>query len=57
MDLDFTRSNCRKQLELGKGSNLALDMNNALASNPGLRLLQVPAGDYTVGNVSIQTPA
>ncbi len=41
----------------GKGANLALAMNNALVSNPGGRVLQVPAGDYTVGNVSIQTGA
>ncbi len=39
----------------GKGANLALAMNKALVSNPGGRVLQVPAGDYTVGNVNIQT--
>jgi ATP-dependent protease HslVU (ClpYQ) peptidase subunit len=37
----------------GKGNELAAAINKALVSNPGGRVLTVPAGDYTVGAVTI----
>ena len=37
----------------GTGENLAAAINKALVSNPGGRVLTVPAGDYTVGAITI----
>jgi len=37
---------------VGKGTNLAAAMNAALVGAPGGRVIEVPAGDYTVGAIS-----
>jgi len=37
----------------GKGANLAAAMNSALVGAPGGRVIKVPAGDYTVGAISL----
>ena len=36
----------------GKAANLAAAMNAALVAAPGGRVIEVPAGDYTVGAIS-----
>jgi hypothetical protein len=41
----------------GTGPNLAAAINKALVSNPGGRVLTVPAGNYTIGAVTIETGA
>lgn len=37
----------------GKGANLAASMNSALVAAPGGRVIEVPAGDYTVGAITL----
>ena len=37
----------------GKGANLAAAMNAALVAAPGGRVIEVPAGDYTVGAITL----
>ena len=41
----------------GTGENLAAAINKALVSNPGGRVLTVPAGDYTVGAITVEKGA
>jgi len=38
-----------------KGSNLAAAINAALVAAPGGRVIDVPAGDYTVGAITLQS--
>ncbi len=39
----------------GTGNELAAAINKAIVSNPGGRVLTVPAGNYTIGAVTINS--